>query len=164
MSSNQSSWETITGVMSVFFPNGMASGSAGRQTQLNTGYRSSNGETESYKGTTDRPTILAVNTMKDFRAKHIRSGSGDSDDGSLPCTPELQESDGESSSAEYEALAADTRQLLLRFFAEDSGTVSPRWTDGKTLSTMKRVVSGLLEKHRIAYNGTFVLSFPFVSS
>lgn len=150
--------------MSVLLQNGVAGGSTDSQTQLDTNYRSSNGETGSYKGSTDRPTVLKVNQMKDFNPKHIRLASGDSDDGSLPCTPELQDSDGESSSAEYEALSADTRPLIQRFYAEDSGTVRPRWKDGKALSTMKRVVGGLLERHRITYNGTFVPSFPFVSA
>lgn len=160
MSSNQTSWRNLPGVMSVLFQDGVASGSTDSQTQLNTGYRSSNGGTDSYKGSTDRPKMLAVNSIKDFNTKHIRSGSGDSDDGSLPCTPELRESDSESCSAEYEALSADTRPLIQRFLAEHSGTERPRWKDGKSLSTMKRVVGGLLEKHRITYNGTFVLSFP----
>lgn len=153
MSSNQTSW----GVMSVLLQNGVASGSTGSQSQLNTGYRSSS-VTDSYKGSTERPTMLGVNSIKDYSPKHIRSGSGDSDDGSLPCTPELRESDGESCSAEYEALSADTRPLIQRFYAEDAGTVRPRWTEGKPLSTMKRVVGGLLERHRITYKGTFVLS------
>lgn len=145
--------------MSVLFPSGVASGSTERPTQLSPGYRSSGGETDPYKSA-DRPTVLAVNgNVKDFKAKHTRSGSGDSDEGSLPCTPELRDCDGELGSAESEALAADTRPLILRFIAEDCGSLRPRWKDGKPLSTMKRVVCGLLEKHRITYNGTFELLF-----
>lgn len=163
MSSNQASWTNIPGIMSVFLQHGGPSGSTDSQTQLDTNYRSSNGENALYKANTDRPTELSVNSLKDFNPKHTRSGSGDSDDGSLPCTPELQESDGESCSAEYEALSADTRPLIQRFYAEDSGTVRPRWKDGKELATMKRVVGGLLERHRITYNGRFRL-FCFLLS
>lgn len=154
MSSNQTSWSNITGSMSVLFQNGVAGGSTDGPTQLDPGYnRSSNGRTDAYKGSPDRPKMLAVTQIKDFSTKHIRSDSDDADEGSLPCTPELQYSDSEACSAENEALAAETRSLIGRFLAEDSGIVRSRWTDGKPLSTMKRVVGGLLEKHRFAYNG-----------
>lgn len=166
MSSNQTSWSNITGSMSVLFQNGVAGGSTDGPTQLDPGYnRSSNGRTDAYKGSPDRPKMLAVKQIKDFSTKHIRSDSDDADEGSLPCTPELQYSDSEACSAENEALAAETRSLIGRFLAEDSGIVRSRWTDGKPLSTMKRVVGGLLEKHRFTYNGTFVwfFFFPFRS-
>lgn len=155
MSSNQTSW----GIMSVLFQHGVTNEPTGSQTQLNTSCRSAS-VTDSFKGNTERPTMLGVNAMKDYNPKHSRSGSSDSDDGSLPCTPELREDDdsGESGSAEYEALSADTRPLIQRFYSEDSGLVRPRWTDGKSLSTMKRVVGGLLERHRITYSGTFFCS------
>lgn len=145
------------------FQNGVAGGSTEGLTQLDPGYsRSSNGRTDAYKGSPDRPKMLAVKQIKDFSTKHSRSDSDDTDEGSLPCTPELQY--GEACSAENEALAAETRSLIGRFLAEDSGIVRSRWTDGKPLSTMKRVVCGLLEKHRYTYNGTFVcFFFPFRS-
>lgn len=113
--------------------------------------------TDSYKGNTERPTLLGVNSIKDYSPKHARSGSGDSDDSSLPCTPELRESDGESCSAEYEELSVDTKALILQFCAQHSGIARSRWKEGKRLSTLKRVVDRLLERHQITYNGMFVL-------
>lgn len=165
MSNNQTSWSNLTGSMSVLFQNGVASGSANGLTHLDPGFaRSSNGRTDSYKGSLDRPKMLAVNPTKDFSTKHICSSSDDADEGSLPCTPELQDSDVEVCSAEYEALVAETRTLIARFLAEDSGIVRSQWKDGKPLSTMKRVVCGLLEKHRYTYNGTFFLSLSLARS
>lgn len=166
MSSNQASWSNITGSMSVLFQNGVAGGSTDGLTQFDPGFsRSSNGRTDAYRGSPDRPKMLAVKPMKDFSSKHIRSDSDDADEGSLPCTPELQYSDSEASAAENEALAAETKSHIGRFLAEDSGIVRSRWKDGQPLSTMKRVVGGLLEKHRYTYNGTFVfLSLPLARS
>lgn len=159
MSSNQASY--LAGSVNVMLQNGVTGGSTDSLTQLDRSYsRSSNGRTDAFKVNTDRPKMLEVNPNKDFSAKHSRSGSAEVDDSSLPCTPEdrSDSEENEACSAEYEALAAETRSLVGRFLGEHSGIVKSRWTDGKALSTMKRVVSGLLEKHRYTYNGTFVFS------
>ncbi|KAM3614146.1 uncharacterized protein V6R79_010841 [Siganus canaliculatus] len=86
----------------------------------------------------------------------LREDSDDIEDGSLPCTPE-QHSDSEldvsSCPAGDEVLENDTRQLVIRYLKDYTGLTKPQWNESKALSTMKRVVDGVLEKHRYAYNG-----------
>lgn len=107
-----------------------------------------------------RPKNLGVSPATGFAAKNLlansSSGGGDDvEDGSLPCTPELSESDSDVSScpAGDEVLENDTRQLLHRFLTDYTGLTSPQWNESKALKTMKRVVDGVLDKHRYAYNG-----------
>ncbi|XP_068609286.1 induced myeloid leukemia cell differentiation protein Mcl-1-like [Brachionichthys hirsutus] len=73
-------------------------------------------------------------------------------DGSLPDTPEL-EADGAAGSEQSDALENDTRELIMRFLLEHTGLERPQWRESRALSTMRRVVGGLLEKHRYTFNG-----------
>uniref|UniRef100_A0A3B4T8L9 MCL1 apoptosis regulator, BCL2 family member b n=1 Tax=Seriola dumerili TaxID=41447 RepID=A0A3B4T8L9_SERDU len=102
-----------------------------------------------------RPKSLEVTSTNGYATKASREDS-DVDDGSLPCTPEIQ-SDGEtdvpSCPAGDEVLEDDTRQLISQSMKSFTGRSIPRWTEHRALQTMKRVVDGVLEKHRYAYNG-----------
>lgn len=102
-----------------------------------------------------RPRVLGVNS-NGYATKNLRDDSEDIDNGSLPCTPEL-ESDSEAEvsgcSAGDEVLESDTRQLLSRFFTDFSGLSKPQWNESRQLATMRRVVEDVLEKHRYAFNG-----------
>ncbi|KAI3360732.1 hypothetical protein L3Q82_012973 [Scortum barcoo] len=104
--------------------------------------------------TTKRPKSLV---MKRF-VPSDGGGSGGSDGGleggSLPCTPELlPDTQVNSCPAGDEVLESDTRELLISFIRDYNGLNKPRWRESKPLSTMKRVVGDVLEKHRYAYNG-----------
>ncbi|XP_010735438.1 induced myeloid leukemia cell differentiation protein Mcl-1b [Larimichthys crocea] len=110
----------------------------------------------SSNGGQSRPKILDVNPAKGYKPKHVfDSGDTDEQEGSLPCTPEL-ESDTELdvSPAGNEALDNETTQLISSFLRHYTGLSTRRWNQkNEPLATMKRVVDGLLEKHRYAYNG-----------
>lgn len=102
-----------------------------------------------------RPKDLGVTAGKGFGpVKVIRDESEDAD-GSLPCTPELHsDSEAEASGGPgHEALEADTRQLISRVLREHSGLSRAGWKESSALTTMKRVVGDVLDKHRYAYNG-----------
>uniref|UniRef100_A0A4W6CE22 MCL1 apoptosis regulator, BCL2 family member b n=2 Tax=Lates calcarifer TaxID=8187 RepID=A0A4W6CE22_LATCA len=106
-------------------------------------------------GSPKRPKNLEVSSTNGYPAKS-RLEDSDVDDGSLPCTPELQsdsEIDVSSCPAGDEVLENDTRQLISQFMRDFTGLSKPRWNKSKALPTMKRVVDGVLEKHRYAYNG-----------
>ncbi|XP_054636681.1 induced myeloid leukemia cell differentiation protein Mcl-1b [Dunckerocampus dactyliophorus] len=92
-----------------------------------------------------RTSALEVSSMGGFAAKNHRGDSDDIDDGSLPCTPELQSHD--------DVLDSDTRRLISRFLSDFTGLTTSSWTQSKAQSTMKRVVSNVLDKHRYKYNG-----------
>ena len=106
--------------------------------------------------TPKRPKNLLMSSTSGFPAKNLRENSDDIDDVSLPCTPELH-SDSEievsSCPAGDEVLESDTRQLINSFLRDFTGLSKSRWNESKALSTMKRVVQDVLEKHRYAYNG-----------
>lgn len=145
MSSTHSNLSTITTeIMSVLFQNGV-----GERTY-------SSRSNDDFNKDPERPKKLEVNQHKDYVAKNLRADSDDMDDGSLPCTPQ-SDSDSDSWSAENEALMNDTRQLIGQFLTEHTGLRSARWNESKALTTMKRVVDSLLEKHRYTYNGTLFL-------
>lgn len=55
----------------------------------------------------------------------------------------------------YEALDKETRQLMRCFLSEYAGLMKPRCKESQALSTLKRVVANLLEKHRYTYNGMY---------
>jgi len=115
--------------------------------------------------TPQRPKKLSVNNdspklshLSDFVSKNGDLG-GDNDDGSLPCTPEL---DSEidlsgccSSSAGDEVLEHDTRHLIGGFLTDYVRVSQPRrkQQQSEAHSTMKRVVEDVIEKHRYLYNG-----------
>lgn len=101
-----------------------------------------------------RPRNLAVKASNDL-SKTLHEDLDDADGGSLPCTPELQSLEPEVTScpAGHEVLDTDTRQLIIGFLQVFTGFSKPRWNQNEALSTMKRVVEDLLEKHRYAYNG-----------
>lgn len=100
-----------------------------------------------------RPSKLVVNATKGFGTKPNQE---DSADGSLPCTPEMDSiSDASGCPAEDQALDSDTRQLVMRFIMDSTGRTKAQWNENIILSTMKRVVGQVLEKHRYAYNGRY---------
>uniref|UniRef100_A0A671VL99 MCL1 apoptosis regulator, BCL2 family member b n=2 Tax=Sparus aurata TaxID=8175 RepID=A0A671VL99_SPAAU len=151
-----------TGVMS-YFQNGVVGGTmhydsrdSAPEIAMSSSLDSQNGNVGS-NDTPKRPINLGVNTAKAYNVpKNLREDSEDLEDGSLPCTPELQsENDMDISScpAGDELLDQDTRQLISRFLAVYTGLSKLRWKENKELSTMMRVVEGVLEKHRYAYNG-----------
>ena len=47
----------------------------------------------------------------------------------------------------------ETSQLVKCFLGEFTGLVKPSWKEKEAISTMKRVVGKLLEKHARVYNG-----------
>ncbi|KAM9355434.1 induced myeloid leukemia cell differentiation protein Mcl-1-like [Pholidichthys leucotaenia] len=80
----------------------------------------------------------------------------DSECGSLPCMPELQcdsEADVSGYSTAYKALENETKRLLSRFLLDFTGISKCQRNEEKAISTMKRVVNDVLQKHRYAYNG-----------
>lgn len=104
--------------------------------------------------TTKRPNMLEVDAKMKYASKTIRD---DSDGGSLPCTPD-QQSDSDSEAhcvcpARDDVLESSTRPLISRFMREFTGLSKSQRSESRELSTMKRVVDGLLEKHKIAYRG-----------
>lgn len=100
-----------------------------------------------------RPSKLVMNAKKGFGPKPDLE---DSEDGSLPCTPEMDSiSDASGCQAGDEALDSDTRLLVWRLIMESTGRTKAQWNESSILSTMKRVVGQLLEKHRFAYNGRY---------
>lgn len=102
----------------------------------------------------ERPKNLEVNSSNGYAAKNILDNGDDIDDGSLPCTPEqMSDSEVSACSAGDEVLENDTRQLVSLFLKDFTGLSKPQWIETKALSTMKRVVEELLDKHRYAYNG-----------
>lgn len=103
-----------------------------------------------------RPKNLVMSTVNGYATKSLREESEEIEDGSLPCTPELQldnDTDVSSCPAGDEVLDSDTRQIISRFLRDYVGLSKPQWNESKALSTMKRVVEDVLEKHRYAYNG-----------
>jgi len=147
------------GVTSLFIlpQNGVVdfgSGGSSPQTERAPTIDTHNGNLGSNNTSKQRPSALGVSSKNGFAQKILREE--DSDNGSLPSTPELHsdiELDVSGSKAGYEALEKDTRQLMKRFLGEFTGLLNSRWKERKDLATMKRVVDDVLEKHRYAYNG-----------
>lgn len=133
---------------------GNGSGDSSPQIAVGSTIDSQNGNLSS-NDNPKRPKNLEVSPTSRYRAK-ISQEDSDVDDGSLPCTPEMQ-SDGEtdvsSCPAGDEVLEADTLQLIIQAMKHFTGRSVPRWSENRALPTMKRVVDGVLEKHRYAYNG-----------
>lgn len=93
-----------------------------------------------------RPNKLSVYKPKVCVTK---ANSDDINGSSLPSSPETHSVDG----LEESALDSDTRQLLSRFLANVTGLSRPQWKESTALTTMKRVVGDLMEKHRYVFNG-----------
>lgn len=103
--------------------------------------------------TPKRPKLLGVKS-NGFVPKSFQDNSEEIEDGSLPCTPELDSPiDVPSCPAGDEVLENDTRQLISSFLIDFTGLTKLPRKENKALSTMKRVVEDVLEKHRYAYNG-----------
>lgn len=110
----------------------------------------------------NRPKELAMSPLKRYSEKRYQRELDRSDDGSLPSTPaELPGGADVPSGAGYEALEAETRQLIGRFLSEFTGLSKAQWSESKELSTMKRVVNDLLVKHRFSFNGKW--EFPHIA-
>ncbi|XP_059195687.1 induced myeloid leukemia cell differentiation protein Mcl-1b isoform X1 [Centropristis striata] len=158
-STKRAAFGVTTGVMGFILPqNGVVEGpmhygSGDSSPQIAMG--SSKDSNKGNVGSGDTPK-RPRNLGNGFAAKTLRENSDDLDDGSLPCTPELQsdsEIDVSSCPAGDEVLESDTRQLISRFLRDFTGLSKPKWNESRALSTMKRVVEDVLEKHRYAYNG-----------
>uniref|UniRef100_A0A8C7X109 MCL1 apoptosis regulator, BCL2 family member b n=1 Tax=Oryzias sinensis TaxID=183150 RepID=A0A8C7X109_9TELE len=79
------------------------------------------------------------------------------DDGSLPNTPELEcEASVSGDNSGIDALNENTREFLTNFFRNFVGISQYPNRDNKYMSTAKRVVNDVLEKHKITYNGMIV--------
>lgn len=107
------------------------------------------------------PKTLGLSSPKAFATKTLRTVDDDDDDGSLPCTPDQQseiDMDVSGCPGVAEVLDNDTIQLIKCFLMDYTGLSSPRCKESNALSTMKRVVGGLLEKHRYAYRGRYQLA------
>ncbi|XP_034730523.1 induced myeloid leukemia cell differentiation protein Mcl-1b [Etheostoma cragini] len=100
--------------------------------------------------TPKRPKNLVVNG---YGTKTLREDSDDLDGGSLPCTPDPDGEMVSSCPAGDAVLENDTRQLIGRFLRDFTGLSKPQWKESRALTTMKRVVEDVLDKHRYAYNG-----------
>lgn len=112
-----------------------------------------------------RPKNLVMNRPKAIHSKNLRETSADIEDGSLPSTPECDDVVEGYTTAEMEALEHNTRHLIDRFLGDHTGLSKSQWKEAKDLATMKRVVNGVLEKHRIAYNGKWSwIQFSFLAS
>ncbi|KAM8825912.1 induced myeloid leukemia cell differentiation protein Mcl-1b [Synchiropus picturatus] len=97
-----------------------------------------------------RPRTLDVNS-NDIASKNIHA---EVDDGSLPCTPEILPGlDELACSVADAALEADTRDLIHDSLSQLLSQTETRWSESPALTTMKRVVKGLLEKHKYVYKG-----------
>lgn len=100
-----------------------------------------------------RPNKLPVFKPKVCVTKAIQENSEDINGGSLPSSPETHSVDGLEESGRPAALDSDTRQLLSRFLADFTGLSKAQWKESTALTTMKRVVGDLMEKHRYVFNG-----------
>ncbi|MEQ2272582.1 hypothetical protein XENORESO_001159 [Xenotaenia resolanae] len=103
-----------------------------------------------------RPTILGVTPSNGFVGKSLPESGYGADDGSLPCTPELElvgETDVSQGHAGNAALDNNTRELIGSFLRDFTGLSKQRWRQNKPLSTMIRVVENVLSKHKYNYNG-----------
>uniref|UniRef100_A0A3Q2Y539 MCL1 apoptosis regulator, BCL2 family member b n=1 Tax=Hippocampus comes TaxID=109280 RepID=A0A3Q2Y539_HIPCM len=74
-----------------------------------------------------------------------RSDNSDMDEGAQPL-PELQTPPGQG------VLDTETRRLIGRFLRDFTGLSTAAWIQSKAQSTMKRVVTRLVDKHRILFN------------
>ncbi|KAM9353636.1 induced myeloid leukemia cell differentiation protein Mcl-1b [Symphorus nematophorus] len=144
-----------TGVMSFILPqNGVVegpmhygSGDSSPQIAMGSSLDSHNGNVGS--GDAQKlPKVPAVTSTKSYATRTHRGDSEDSGD----CESE-GDVDVPVCPAGSEVLGNDTRELISRFLREFTGLSKARWNENKELSTMKRVVDGVLEKHRYAYNG-----------
>lgn len=101
-----------------------------------------------------RPSKLTVVKPKVCLPKTIQE---DSEDGSLPCTPESHSGDvldvSGRPAGDEAALDSDTRQLVSRLMADVTGISRAQWRESRALATTKRVVGDLMEKHRYTYRG-----------
>lgn len=144
---------TALRAMNMMFQNGVVDGAGHSSPLIPMASRGSLGGNDSPK----RPSKLSVIPPKVCVAKANQEDSQDIDHRSAPGTPEMNSVNGLDVSgrpAEDEAaLDCNTRQLLSRFMAYSCGIGSHQWRESAALSTMKRVVANLMEKHRYVYNG-----------
>uniref|UniRef100_A0A3P8VKM5 MCL1 apoptosis regulator, BCL2 family member b n=1 Tax=Cynoglossus semilaevis TaxID=244447 RepID=A0A3P8VKM5_CYNSE len=155
---NQAKLNVATGVLGCFIvpQNGVVNGTmhygTGNSTPiaLASSLSTHNDSMSSVTETQRRPKDLQVNTANG----HARKSHCEVDEGSEPCTPEPHsEAELDVSQAGDEVLDTDTKELIFQFY-RDFTTHSPsKWGERKALTTMKRVVDDVLEKHRYAYNG-----------
>lgn len=159
------SFNVRTGVMSCFIlpQNGVVeeqmhySSSAGSSPQIAVGSTKDPHHNGNLGGSNDnpkRPKNLAVHPKNGYVTKNLREALDDDevDNGSLPCSPG-SDSDAIGSAAGVEVLDHDTRLLISCTLRDHCGLSKSRWNESKALVTMKRVVDGVLDKHRYAYNG-----------
>ncbi|XP_019733665.1 induced myeloid leukemia cell differentiation protein Mcl-1-like [Hippocampus comes] len=94
----------------------------------------------------DKHRILFNRSMaSQLQEVERRSDNSDMDEGAQPL-PELQTPPGQG------VLDTETRRLIGRFLRDFTGLSTAAWIQSKAQSTMKRVVTRLVDKHRILFN------------
>ena len=74
-------------------------------------------------------------------------------DGSLPCTQELQSDTDADSQAVDRAFESLTKRVICTFLTDSVRAPKAKRKQDQVQVTMRRVVDGVLEKHRYAYKG-----------
>ncbi|XP_049579787.1 induced myeloid leukemia cell differentiation protein Mcl-1 [Syngnathus scovelli] len=93
-----------------------------------------------------RPLQLAVAAYDNAELPEHHFENGDMDEGSPP-VPVLQPP------AVPDVLDTDTRMLIGRFLSDFTGMTTPAWNQSKVQYMMKKVVTRVVDKYRIRYNG-----------
>lgn len=91
-------------------------------------------------------TVVQGPTAPQLQEMKRRSDNSDMDEGAQPL-PERQTPPGQGILDTY------TRRLISRFLSDFTGLSTAAWIQSKAQSTMKRVVTRLVEKHRMVFNG-----------
>ncbi|XP_078108248.1 induced myeloid leukemia cell differentiation protein Mcl-1b [Sander vitreus] len=155
----RTAFNVTTGVMSCFIhpQNGVVEGPilyGSRNSSPHIAMGSSKETRNGNAGSNDTPKRPKNLVMNGYVTKTVREDSDETENCSLPCTPEPDsEIDVSSSPAGDAVLKNDTRQLIDRFLRDFTGLSKSQWNESRALTTMKRVVEDVLEKHRYAYNG-----------
>lgn len=140
------------GTVNVMFQNGVGDGAGLSSPQIPMG-----SSRDSISDSQKRPKNLSVHTSKVRVMKAIQDDGEDMDDGSLPCTPEANSVNGLDGSVrpagDEAALDSDTRHLISLLLAYIAGIRKAQWRESRELTTMKRVVKDLMEKHQYVYKG-----------
>ncbi|XP_037111210.1 induced myeloid leukemia cell differentiation protein Mcl-1 homolog [Syngnathus acus] len=92
-----------------------------------------------------RPLQLDVAAYDNAEIPEHHSENGDMEEGSPP-VPVFQ------LPGIPDVLDTDTRRLIGRFLSDFTGLSTPAWNQSKVQCTMKKVVTGVVDKYRIQYN------------
>ncbi|XP_051917770.1 induced myeloid leukemia cell differentiation protein Mcl-1-like [Hippocampus zosterae] len=92
-------------------------------------------------------TIVQGSTAPQLQEMERRSDNRDMDEGTQPLS-KFQTPPGQG------ILDSDTRRLISRFLSDFTGLSTAAWIQSKAQSTMKRVVTRLVDKHRILFTNS----------